>query len=174
MTPVRLEPAALRSRVKHSTTEPLRSLGLVRNAFRITSYKFNSGLILSITFVKKCCQSSCDHSLTCTHVQFCNTSPLPGTECTYEQNIEMWTKLKVDQFNTSANAFYTAFDYVLKSTQQIYIFILKICVHIHSQIHFLYVALAKFYTYVYTIFVLYYVIHALVLFYVIHATSKSF
>ena len=29
MTPVRLEPAALRSRVKHSTTEPLRSL-LVR------------------------------------------------------------------------------------------------------------------------------------------------
>ena len=26
MTPVRLEPAALRSRVKHSTTEPLRSL----------------------------------------------------------------------------------------------------------------------------------------------------
>ena len=26
MTPVRLEPAASRSRVKHSTTEPLRSL----------------------------------------------------------------------------------------------------------------------------------------------------
>ena len=26
MTPVRLEPAAFRSRVKHSTTEPLRSL----------------------------------------------------------------------------------------------------------------------------------------------------
>ena len=26
VTPVRLEPAALRSRVKHSTTEPLRSL----------------------------------------------------------------------------------------------------------------------------------------------------
>ena len=29
MTPVRLEPAALRSRVKHSTTEPLRSLTFV-------------------------------------------------------------------------------------------------------------------------------------------------
>ena len=28
MTPVRLEPAASRSRVKHSTTEPLRSLSL--------------------------------------------------------------------------------------------------------------------------------------------------
>ena len=28
MTPVRLEPAALRSRVKHSTTEPLRSLSV--------------------------------------------------------------------------------------------------------------------------------------------------
>ena len=55
----------------------------------------------------------------------------------------MWTKLKVDQFNTSANAFLTAFDYVLKSTQQMYVFILKICVHIHSQIHFLYVALAS-------------------------------
>ena len=30
MTPVRLEPAALRSRVKHSTTEPLRSHTLMR------------------------------------------------------------------------------------------------------------------------------------------------
>ena len=29
MTPTRLEPAALRSRVKHSTTEPLRSLVLI-------------------------------------------------------------------------------------------------------------------------------------------------
>ena len=29
MTPVRLEPAALRSRVKHFTTEPLRSLRFV-------------------------------------------------------------------------------------------------------------------------------------------------
>ena len=29
MTPVRLEPAALRSRVKHSTTEPLRSQFMV-------------------------------------------------------------------------------------------------------------------------------------------------
>ena len=29
MTPVRLEPAAPRSRVKHSTTEPLRSLAAV-------------------------------------------------------------------------------------------------------------------------------------------------
>ena len=29
MTPVRLEPAAPRSRVKHSTTEPLRSLVIV-------------------------------------------------------------------------------------------------------------------------------------------------
>ena len=31
MTPVRLEPAALRSRVKHSTTEPLRSSFLAFN-----------------------------------------------------------------------------------------------------------------------------------------------
>ena len=33
MTPVRLEPAALRSRVKHSTTEPLRSLTGEWNSF---------------------------------------------------------------------------------------------------------------------------------------------
>ena len=31
MTPVRLEPAALRSRVKHSTTEPLRTLDCFDN-----------------------------------------------------------------------------------------------------------------------------------------------
>ena len=33
MTPVRLEPAALRSRVKHSTTEPLRSLHFKVNKY---------------------------------------------------------------------------------------------------------------------------------------------
>ena len=33
LTPVRLEPAALRSRVKHSTTEPLRSLLLTMCAW---------------------------------------------------------------------------------------------------------------------------------------------
>ena len=33
VTPVRLEPAALRSRVKHSTTEPLRSHPLVADLF---------------------------------------------------------------------------------------------------------------------------------------------
>ena len=31
MTPVRLEPATLRSRVKHSTTEPLRSLASLKS-----------------------------------------------------------------------------------------------------------------------------------------------
>ena len=37
MTPVRLEPAALRSRVKHSTTEPLRSqLDMISNYFTVT------------------------------------------------------------------------------------------------------------------------------------------
>ena len=35
MTPVRLEPAALRSRVKHSTTEPLRSLSMHFGATKI-------------------------------------------------------------------------------------------------------------------------------------------
>ena len=34
MTPVRLEPAALWSRVKHSTTEPLRSLRMVVKMFQ--------------------------------------------------------------------------------------------------------------------------------------------
>ena len=36
MTPVRLEPAALRSRVKHSTTEPLRSLYYIAYDVRIS------------------------------------------------------------------------------------------------------------------------------------------
>ena len=35
MTPVRLEPVALRSRVKHSTTEPLRSLRFVLDVISI-------------------------------------------------------------------------------------------------------------------------------------------
>ena len=35
MTPVKLEPAALRSRVKHSTTEPLRSLYLLLNHWNL-------------------------------------------------------------------------------------------------------------------------------------------
>ena len=44
MTPVRLEPAALRSRVKHSTTEPLRShFGDVSVAQLVASM---SGLVL--------------------------------------------------------------------------------------------------------------------------------
>ena len=38
MTPVRLEPGALRSRVKHSTTEPLRSLLSVRVSSKTTFY----------------------------------------------------------------------------------------------------------------------------------------
>ena len=40
MTLVRLEPAAPRSRVKHSTTEPLRSL------FKGLCYKMNTKLIM--------------------------------------------------------------------------------------------------------------------------------
>ena len=35
MTPVRLEPADLRSRVKHSTTEPLRSHNSLFNVFQL-------------------------------------------------------------------------------------------------------------------------------------------
>ena len=45
MTPVRLEPAALRSRVKHSTTEPLRSL---RSANKALSWHTYDALFLSI------------------------------------------------------------------------------------------------------------------------------
>ena len=38
MTPVRLEPTALRSRVKRSTTEPLRSLVVQEMSFKDISY----------------------------------------------------------------------------------------------------------------------------------------
>ena len=61
MTPVRLEPAALRSRVKHSTTEPLRShryriIGLVPlfrgldNKDKIQHNIVNIFLSISLTF----------------------------------------------------------------------------------------------------------------------------
>ena len=39
MAPVRFEPAAPRSRVKHSTTEPLRSHGMVE--VRLSGFGFN-------------------------------------------------------------------------------------------------------------------------------------
>ena len=46
MTPVRLEPVALRSQVKHSTTEPLRSLFLdLEKAFDLM---WRSGVILKL------------------------------------------------------------------------------------------------------------------------------
>ena len=38
VTPMRLEPAAPRSRVKHSSTEPLRSNFLLHNSQRIVSF----------------------------------------------------------------------------------------------------------------------------------------
>ena len=53
MTPVRLEPAALRSRVKHSTTEPLRFLLLylcVLGGGRDGGY----GFVFSTSFVTLC------------------------------------------------------------------------------------------------------------------------
>ena len=49
MTPVRLEPTALRSRVKHSTTEPLRSLlngfNIGFNAYAIVGHRLADQLI---------------------------------------------------------------------------------------------------------------------------------
>ena len=51
MTPVRLEPAALRSRVKHSTTEPLRSLGLSSWCLVIVVWLFLSVPWVCLQFV---------------------------------------------------------------------------------------------------------------------------
>ena len=55
MTPVRLEPAALRSRVKHSTTEPLRSLCVgmlsVIVAFLVINPSF---LLIKCTWIATC------------------------------------------------------------------------------------------------------------------------
>ena len=45
MTPVRLKPAALRSRVKHSTTEPLRSL------FRDSDKNTDLGIVIKLNFI---------------------------------------------------------------------------------------------------------------------------
>ena len=49
MTPVRLEPAALRSRVKHSTTEPLRSR--LRNVFICLSHIRKTGTRSAVGYV---------------------------------------------------------------------------------------------------------------------------
>ena len=49
MTPVRVEPAALQSRVKRSTTEPLRSLELVALIVFLMSY--DSGKVWSLQCV---------------------------------------------------------------------------------------------------------------------------
>ena len=50
MTPVRLEPAALRSRVKHSTTEPLRSLSLCV-CLAVCVHEFINGCLLEFMCV---------------------------------------------------------------------------------------------------------------------------
>ena len=50
MTPVRLEPAALRSRVKRSTTEPLRSLkGVVIAAIMFRDFVTITGFLLELS-----------------------------------------------------------------------------------------------------------------------------
>ena len=46
MTPVRLEPAAPRSRVKHSTTEPLRSLSFIYR--KVNDRKRSMSMIISL------------------------------------------------------------------------------------------------------------------------------
>ena len=51
MTPVRLEPAALRSRVKHSTTEPLRSLYVVVDSLFIVAPNVCSFLYLVLVLL---------------------------------------------------------------------------------------------------------------------------
>ena len=48
MTPVRLEPAALRSRVKHSTTEPLHSHFVVLKIMKIHGLKDSDSNIIII------------------------------------------------------------------------------------------------------------------------------
>ena len=59
MTPVRLKPAALRSGVKHSTTEPLRSLSncdgihLYQTELKIPSLLKGLGLIMLFVFQLK-------------------------------------------------------------------------------------------------------------------------
>ena len=47
VTPVRLEPAALRSRVKHSTTEPLRSLSFANAISQSTDDKILSEVVIN-------------------------------------------------------------------------------------------------------------------------------
>ena len=52
MMPVRLEPAALRSRVKHSTTEPLRSLTDGRIHWNTKGWKTQYDLFVSFVVLR--------------------------------------------------------------------------------------------------------------------------
>ena len=71
MTPVRLEPAALRSRVKHSTTEPLRSLDNICDGISIVRNHHDTIVWLKLdrSFFKiendiylACCYIWCENS----------------------------------------------------------------------------------------------------------------
>ena len=53
MTPVRLELAALRSRVKHSTTEPMRSL--LVSALRVVSAAIRSKVVVLLLLIHCLC-----------------------------------------------------------------------------------------------------------------------
>ena len=76
MTPVRLEPAALRSRVKHSTTEPLHSLlnHLLLERYFIYKTKFVTNFITLATFLsylrRKYLTEKCISNLHKNHVKF--------------------------------------------------------------------------------------------------------
>ena len=59
MTPVRLEPATLRSRVKHSTTEPLRSLGRLLCE---TEYNTLKIFTIPIPHVTRACEIDLGHT----------------------------------------------------------------------------------------------------------------
>ena len=61
MTPVRLEPAALRSRVKHSTTEPLRSLIVISSSSGSSSS--SSSISSKIDSIKGCFSNAKNISL---------------------------------------------------------------------------------------------------------------
>ena len=55
MTPVRLEPAALRSRVKHSTTEPLRSLEFLYPRYEV----YRGYIVFAFSVIMFVCLSVC-------------------------------------------------------------------------------------------------------------------
>ena len=103
-------------------------------------------LHLAYTFIRNCV-IICNHSWICTYVFLWNASPCQVLIIHRSKTLRCGLSsryISTDRFNTRANAFLMTLNKCNWFCTEEY----TTNVHIHSQIHFLYVALAEIYTYV--------------------------